>query len=170
MAKTPEEVMRFAQESGVRMVDVKFTDMPGTWQHFSIPMSAFNVSAFNEGIGFDGSSIRGFQEINESDMLLLPDPTTAILDPFTAVPTLSLICDVAQPGELASYSRDPRYIARKAEAYLKSTGIADTAFFGPEAEFFVFDEVRFRSTTNEQSAFVDSDEAHWNTGLSLIHI
>src|SRR5579859_1128073 len=143
MVKTPQEVMRFAQESGVRMVDVKFTDMPGTWQHFSIPMSSFNISAFNEGIGFDGSSIRGFQEINESDMLLLPDPTTAILDPFTAVPTLSLICDVAQPGELSSYSRDPRYIARKAEAYLKSTGIADTAYFGPEAEFFVFDEVRF---------------------------
>jgi glutamine synthetase len=164
MANTPEDVLRFARESGVRMVDVKFSDMPGTWQHFSVPMSAFGLSAFSEGIGFDGSSIRGFQEINESDMLLIPDPTTAILDPFTAVPTLSLICDVAQPGELAPYSRDPRYIARKAEAYLKSTGIADTAYFGPEAEFFVFDEVRFRSTTNEQSAFVDSDEAHWNTG------
>ena len=97
-------------------------------------------------------------------MLLLPDPTTAILDPFTADPTLSLICDVTQPGELASYTRDPRYIARKAEAYLKSTGIADTAYFGPEAEFFVFDDVHFRSTTNEQWAFVDSDEAHWNSG------
>jgi glutamine synthetase len=164
MATTPEEVLSLAREGGVRMVDVKFVDMPGMWQHFSIPMSAFSISAFTEGIGFDGSSIRGFQEINESDMLLIPDPTTAVLDPFTAVPTLSLICDVAQPGELAPYSRDPRYIARKAEAYLKSTGIADTAYFGPEAEFFVFDEVRFRSTTNEQSAFVDSDEGHWNTG------
>ncbi len=164
MASTPEEVMRFARENGVRMVDVKFADVPGGWQHFSVPMSAFSASAFTEGIGFDGSSIRGFQEINESDMLLMPDPMTAFLDPFTAVPTLSLICDVAQPGSLGSYSRDPRFIARKAEAYLKSTGIADTAYFGPEAEFFVFDEVRFRSTTNEQSAFVDSDEAHWNTG------
>ncbi len=164
MAKTPEEVMRLARESGARMVDVKFVDMPGTWQHFSIPMSAFDISAFSEGIGFDGSSIRGFQEINESDMLLIPDASTAMLDPFTAVPTLSLICDVAQPGELAPYSRDPRYIARKAEAYLQTTGLADTAYFGPEAEFFVFDEVRYRSTTNEQMAFVDSDEAHWNTG------
>ncbi|HEU0028375.1 MAG TPA: type I glutamate--ammonia ligase [Ktedonobacterales bacterium] len=164
MATTPEEVLSLAREGGVRMVDVKFVDMPGMWQHFSVPMSAFGISAFTEGIGFDGSSIRGFQEINESDMLLIPDPTTAILDPFTAVPTLSLICDVAQPGELAPYSRDPRHIARKAEAYLKSTGIADTAYFGPEAEFFVFDEVRYRSTTNEQSAFVDSDEGHWNSG------
>jgi len=164
MAKTPEEVMRFADEQGVRMVDVKFTDVPGTWQHFSIPMSAFDIAAFSEGVGFDGSSIRGFQEINESDMLLIPDPNTAILDPFTAVPTLSLICDVAQPGTFESYSRDPRNIARKAEAYLKSTGIADTAYFGPEAEFFVFDEVRFTSSINEQSVFVDSEEAHWNHG------
>ncbi len=164
MAKTPEEVMRLAQESGARMVDVKFVDMPGTWQHFSIPMSAFDISAFSEGIGFDGSSIRGFQEINESDMLLIPDPNTAILDPFTAAPTLSLICNVAQPGELTPYSRDPRYIARKAEAYLASTGVADTAYFGPEAEFFIFDEVRYRSTANEQMAFVDSEEAHWNSG------
>ncbi|HEX8981742.1 MAG TPA: type I glutamate--ammonia ligase, partial [Ktedonobacterales bacterium] len=164
MANTPEEVMRLAKEHGVRMVDVKFTDVPGTWQHFSIPMSAFGVSAFSEGIGFDGSSIRGFQEINESDMLLLPDPATALLDPFTAVPTLSLICDVAQPGSLESYSRDPRHVAKKAEEYLKSTGIADTAFFGPEAEFFIFDDVRYRSTTNEQSVCVDSEEAHWNSG------
>src|SRR5579859_1737036 len=140
MVNTPEDVLRLARESGVRMVDVKFVDMPGTWQHFSVPMSAFGLSNFTEGIGFDGSSIRGFQEINESDMLLLPDPSTAVLDPFTAVPTLSLICDIAQPGELAPYSRDPRYVARKAEAYLKSTGIADTAYFGPEAEFFIFDE------------------------------
>ncbi len=164
MANTPEEVMRLAKEHGVRMVDVKFTDVPGTWQHFSIPMSAFDASAFSEGIGFDGSSIRGFQEINESDMLLVPDPSTALLDPFTAVPTLSLICDVAQPGSLESYSRDPRNVAKKAEEYLKSTGIADTAYVGPEAEFFIFDDVRYRSTTNEQSVCVDSEEAHWNTG------
>jgi len=165
MANTPEDVMRLAQEQGARMVDVKFCDVPGTWQHFSVPFSSFEVGAFAEGIGFDGSSIRGFQQINESDMLLMPDPTTAIMDPFTAVPTLSLICDVAQPGSRhAPYSRDPRYIARKAEAYLQSTGIADTAYIGPEAEFFVFDEVRYRSTVNEQSAFVDSDEGHWNSG------
>ena len=164
MMKTPEDVMRYAREQGVRMVDVKFTDMPGTWQHFSIPFSSFDVDTFSEGIGFDGSSIRGFQQINESDMLLMPDPETAMLDPFTAVPTLSLICDVAQPGaRLVPYSRDPRYIARKAEAYLKSSGIADTAYFGPEAEFFVFDEARYRSSTNEQYAFVDSEEAHWNS-------
>jgi glutamine synthetase len=163
MAKTPEEVMQFAREHGVRMVDVKFIDMPGSWQHFSIPMSSFDIGAFSEGVGFDGSSIRGFQEINESDMLLLPDPSTAILDPFTAVPTLSLVCDVAQPGG-SPYSRDPRYIARKAEAYLKSTGIADTAYFGPEAEFFVFDEVRYNSSNNEQTAFVNSEEAWWNSG------
>lgn len=163
MAKTPEDVMRFAKENGVRMVDVKFTDVPGSWQHFSVPMSALSLSNFSDGIGFDGSSIRGFQQINESDMLLMPDPETAFLDPFTAVPTLSLICNVAQPGgEL--YSRDPRHIAHKAEAYLRSTGIADTAYFGPEAEFFIFDEVRYRSTTNEQSAFVDSEEGHWNSG------
>ena len=121
MTMTPDEVVRYAKDHGVRMVDVKFTDVPGTWQHFSIPMSSFEVSAFDEGIGFDGSSIRGFQEINESDMLLVPDPSTAILDPFTAVPTLSLICDVAQPGSLEPYTRDPRYIARKAEQHLKAS-------------------------------------------------
>ncbi|HEY7339391.1 MAG TPA: type I glutamate--ammonia ligase, partial [Ktedonobacterales bacterium] len=137
----------------------------GTWQHFTVPTRAIDASSFDEGIGFDGSSIRGFQEINESDMLLLPDPTTAIMDPFTAEPTLSLVCDVTQPGAAREpYSRDPRYIARKAEEYLKSSGIADTAYFGPEAEFFVFDDVKYRSTQNEQWAVVDSDEAHWNSG------
>ncbi|HEX5439272.1 MAG TPA: type I glutamate--ammonia ligase, partial [Ktedonobacterales bacterium] len=136
-----------------------------TWQHFSIPTRAIDASSFTDGIGFDGSSIRGFQEINESDMLLLPDPTTAIMDPFTAEPTLSLVCDVTQPGAAREpYSRDPRYIARKAEEYLKSSGIADTAYFGPEAEFFIFDDVKYRSTQNEQWAVVDSDEAHWNSG------
>jgi glutamine synthetase len=147
------------------MIDLKFTDVPGTWQHFSIPTRAIDASSFTEGIGFDGSSIRGFQEINESDMLLLPDPTTAIMDPFTAEPTLSLVCDVTQPGAAREpYSRDPRYIARKAQEYLKSSGIADTAYFGPEAEFFIFDVVKYRSTQNEQWAVVDSDEAHWNSG------
>ena len=110
---TPDDVMRLARERGAKMVDVKFTDVPGTWQHFSVPFSAFDEDVFEEGLGFDGSSIRGFQEINESDMLLMPDPETAFMDPFTAVPTLSLICDVAEPGAThRPYSRDPRYIAR----------------------------------------------------------
>lgn len=165
MTRTPEDVLRMARERGARMIDFKFTDVPGTWQHFSIPTRAIDESSFTEGIGFDGSSIRGFQEINESDMLLLPDPTTAIMDPFTAEPTVSIVCDVTQPGVAREpYSRDPRYIARKAEEYLKSSGIADTAYFGPEAEFFIFDDVKYRSSQNEQWAVVDSDEAHWNSG------
>jgi glutamine synthetase len=162
---TPADALRLARERGARMVDLKFTDLFGTWQHFSVPLRAISEESFEEGIGFDGSSIRGFQAINESDMLLLPDPSTAILDPFTAEPTLSLVCDVHQPGaDREAYTRDPRHIARKAEAYLRATGIAETAFFGPEAEFFVFDEVRYRSTQNEQFALVDSEEAHWNSG------
>ena len=153
-----------ARERGARMVDLKFTDVPGTWQHFSVPVKTLTEDSFAEGIGFDGSSIRGFQAINESDMLLMPDPGTAIMDPFTAEPTLSLVCNIAQPGSLEAYTRDPRYIARKAEEYLHSTGIADMAYFGPEAEFFVFDEVRYKSTQNVQLAMVDSNEAHWNSG------
>ena len=165
MTMTPNDVLRMIADKGIRMVDFKFTDVPGTWQHFSIPSRALDSSTFAEGIGFDGSSIRGFQQINESDMLLVPDPTTAILDPFTAEPTLSLICDVTQPGARRDpYSRDPRYIARKAEEYLASTGIADKAVFGPEAEFFIFDDVKYRSSQNEQWAVVDSEEAHWNSG------
>ena len=161
---TPEEVMQFADTHGVKMVDFKFTDVPGTWQHFSVPLSAFDEDAFEEGLGFDGSSIRGFQEINESDMLLMPDPDTAILDPFTAVPTLSLICDVAEPGAThRPYSRDPRYIARKAEEYLRRSGLADMSYWGPEAEFFVFDSARYASTQNVQFAEIDSAEAHWNS-------
>jgi glutamine synthetase len=161
---TPEEVLRFARERGAKMVDFKFTDVPGTWQHFSIPFSAFAEDAFEEGIGFDGSSIRGFQEINESDMLLMPDPETAVMDPFTAAPTLSLVCDVAEPGSVRRpYSRDPRYIARKAEEYLRASGIADASYWGPEAEFFIFDEVRYSSTQNIQVAEIDSAEAHWNS-------
>jgi len=163
MTMTPDDVLRMVREQSIRMVDFKFTDVPGTWQHFSIPSRALEQSLFSEGIGFDGSSIRGFQEINESDMLLMPDPSSAILDPFTAEPTLSLVCNVAQPGG-AAYTRDPRYIARKAEEYLKSTSIADRAYFGPEAEFFVFEDVKFRSSQNEQWAIVDSDEGHWNSG------
>ncbi len=164
MPTTPEDVLRMARDKGTRMVDLKFTDLVGTWQHFSVPMPAFDEAAFSEGIGFDGSSIRGFQEINESDMLLFPDPDTAVMDPFTAEPTLSLVCDVNQPGPRPTpYTRDPRHVAAKAQDYLQRTGIADTAYFGPEAEFFVFDEVRYISTQNEQLAIVDSDEAYWNS-------
>ncbi len=169
---TPEDVMRLARERGAKMVDVKFTDVPGTWQHFSVPLSSFDEEAFEEGLGFDGSSIRGFQEINESDMLLLPDPETAFMDPFTAVPTLSLICDVAEPGAThRPYSRDPRYIARKAEQYLRESGIADVSYWGPEAEFFVFDSARYASTQNLQIAEVDSAEGYWNSdGAKSSHL
>jgi glutamine synthetase len=161
---SPEEVIKFAQDNGVKMVDVKFTDLPGTWQHFTVPFSQFEVDAFSEGLGFDGSSIRGFQEINESDMLVIPDPATARIDPFISVPTLSLICNIADPLTKQPYSRDPRYIAQKAEALVAKSGIADKAYFGPEAEFFVFDDVRFESTPNNVFYSIDSIEAHWNSG------
>ncbi|GHO42559.1 type I glutamate--ammonia ligase [Ktedonospora formicarum] len=166
---TPEEVLRFAKENGAKMVDLKFTDLPGTWQHFSIPFTALEESIFEEGLFFDGSSVRGFQAINESDMLVIPDAKTAFMDPFTAVPTLSVICDIAHPGSRKPYTRDPRYIARKAEEYVRSSGIADTAYFGPEAEFYVFDNVHYTSTESTQSVQVDSDEAFWNSGRATNH-
>lgn len=163
---TPKEVLKLAQENGVKIVDFKFSDLPGTWQHFSVPVHVLEEDLFSEGLPFDGSSVRGFQSINESDMLVIPDADTAFLDPFTAVPTLSLTCDIAHPGPAGKqvpYSRDPRYVAKKAEAYLRSTGIADTAFFGPEAEFYIFDNVRYASKDNIQYAEVDSVEAQWNS-------
>lgn len=163
---TPEEVLQFAREQGAKMVDFKFVDLPGTWQHFSVPMRELELETFVEGKAFDGSSLRGFQSIHESDMLIIPDPDSAIMDPFTAAPTLSLVCNVAHPGPGGNkkhYSRDPRYVAQKAEAYLRSSGIAETSYFGPEAEFFIFDNVRYNSTTNIQYAEIDSDEAHWNS-------
>jgi len=163
---TPEEVLQFAREHGAKMVDFKFVDLPGTWQHFSVPLRELEIETFVEGKAFDGSSLRGFQSIHESDMLIIPDPDSAIMDPFTAAPTLSLVCNVAHPGPGGSkklYSRDPRYIAQKAEAYLRSSGIAETSYFGPEAEFFIFDNVRYNSTTNIQYAEIDSDEALWNS-------
>src|SRR5437868_13937977 len=163
---TPEEVLRFAKDQGARMVDFKFVDLPGTWQHFSVHLRELEEETFIEGKPFDGSSVRGFQTIDTSDMLIIPDPGTAIMDPFTAVPTLSLVCNIAHPGPAGRkkpYSRDPRYIASKAEAYLRSSGIADTSYFGPEAEFFIFDNVRYNSTSNIQYAEIDSDEAPWNS-------
>lgn len=159
-----ETALAKARETGVKMVDLKFTDLPGSWQHFSIPVQAFTRELFTEGIGFDGSSIRGFQRIHESDMLLMPDPTTAIVDPACSVPTLSLVCDIVQPGSYKPYSRDPRYVARKAEEYLTGTGIATTAYFGPEVEFYIFNSLRFDQNAHSGYYYIDSDEGIWNSG------
>lgn len=161
---TPREVLAFAKEQGVKMVDLKFMDFLGTWQHFTIPVEEFGESDFEDGYGFDGSSIRGWQPINASDMLVIPDPTTAIMDPFMAVPTLTLICNVSDPVTKERYTRDPRYIAQKAEAYLKFTGVGDTAFFGPEAEFFIFDDIRYDGASNYSYYYIDSVEGIWNAG------
>lgn len=166
----PEEVLQFVKENGVEIIDLKFNDLPGLWQHFSMPaeelteMDDLMQSIFVEGVGFDGSSIRGFQKINESDMILIPDPETAVLDPICSVPTLSMICDIYDPITKQPYSRDPRYVAKKAEEYLRRTGIADTCYFGPEAEFFIFDDVRFSQNQHFGYYFVDSEEGAWNTG------
>ncbi len=160
----PKEVMGYCREQGVRMVDLKFMDFPGLWQHFSVPISQLSEASFEEGYGFDGSSIRGWQPINASDMLVMPDPATAQLDPFTEVPTLSLICNIVDPLTKEKYSRDPRNIAQKAEAYLRFTGIADTAYFGPEAEFFIFDDIRFDQNEHSGYYYVDSVEGRWNSG------
>jgi glutamine synthetase len=162
----PKDVLAFAKENKVEIVDLKFVDLPGLWQHFSISTNELNVELFEEGIGFDGSSIRGFQAINESDMLLFPDPNTAMLDPFTEIPTLSLICNISDPITRERYSRDPRYVAQKAEKYLLSTGIADTSYWGPEIEFYIFDNIRFDQTYNHGFYFIDSEEGFWNAGSS----
>jgi glutamine synthetase len=166
-APTPDQVVTFAREHDVQLVDLKFTDLPGTWQHFAVAARELGEGLLTEGAGFDGSSIRGFQEINESDMLLVPDPATALIDPFHEFPTLSMVCDVRDPLTGESYSRDPRYVARKAEAYLGETGIADTAFFGPEAEFYIFDHVAFTQQPNRAFYEVDSPEGYWNAGLGF---
>src|SRR5437773_8221137 len=164
---SPADVVRKAKEAGVQVVDLRFTDLPGTWQHFSIPLKELSEELFAQGIGFDGSSIRGFQTINESDMLLFPDPNTAMLDPFSALPTLSLICDIRDPLTGEEYTRDPRYVARKAEKYLRSTGIADTSYWGPEIEFYIFDNIRFDQSYNYGFYVIDSEEGAWNTGNDL---
>jgi len=164
MGKTYESIKKIANEHGVQMVDLKFQDFPGQWQHFSMPVSMMDEALFEDGAGFDGSSIRGWQGINESDMLVIPDPDTAFIDPFMNPKTLSLICDVVNPLTKEKYSRCPRNITQKAEDYLKSTGIADTAFFGPAAEFFIFDNVQFELTQNSGFYFVDSKEGRWNSG------
>ncbi len=164
MSMTPAQVMEMAKEKKAKVVDLRFMDFPGIWQHFTIPIGELDESMFEEGFGFDGSSIRGWQPINASDMLVVPDPATAKIDPFYDETTLVLIGNIEDPITRESYTRDPRNIAKKAEAYLKTTGIGDTAFFGPEAEFFIFDDIRFESTRHSAFYSVDSVEASWNTG------
>lgn len=161
---TPKSVIDLAKKSGAKMVDIKFVDTFGTWQHFSCPIRELTEEIFEEGLGFDGSSIRGWKSIEASDMLAMPDPDTAFIDPFCAVPTLSLTCTIAETGTKEAYTRDPRGIAQRAEQYLNSTGIADTAVFGPEAEFFIFDNVQYDSRSNGTFYNIESDEAVWNTG------
>ena len=161
---TPKDVLEMAKENKVKMVDLRFMDFPGLWQHFSVPISELDESSFEDGFGFDGSSIRGWQPIHASDMLVMPDAGTAKIDPFYKVATLVLICNIVEPMTREPYTRDPRNIAQKAEAYLKSTGIGDTAYIGPEAEFFIFDDIRFESMRYGAFYEIDSIEGNWNTG------
>jgi len=162
----PADVTKLIKDKGIEVVDVKFTDLFGQWQHFSLPVEHFSEeSAFEEGLGFDGSSIRGFQSIESSDMVLILDPSTAIVDPICEAPTLSLVGDVYNPTTREPYSRDPRHVARKSLKYLEGTGIADTAYFGPEAEFFVFDKVMYSAGEYSSAYQVDSIEGPWNTGI-----
>jgi glutamine synthetase len=161
---TPKSVIELAKRQGAKMVDVKFVDTFGTWQHFSCPISELTEDVFADGFGFDGSSIRGWKSIEASDMLAMPDPATAFIDPFCKVPTLSLTCTIAETGTKEAYTRDPRGISQRGEQYLLSTGLADAAVFGPEAEFFIFDNVQFDTKSNGTFYSVDSEEAVWNTG------
>jgi len=161
---TPKDVLDMAKENGAKVVDLRFMDFPGLWQHFTVPISELDESSFEDGYGFDGSSIRGWQPIHASDMLVVPDATTAKMDPFYEAPTLVLICNIVDPVTREPYSRDPRNIAQKADAYLKSSGIGEVAYFGPEAEFFIFDDIRFESTRYGAFYEIDSVEGNWNTG------
>ncbi|MCX7927612.1 MAG: type I glutamate--ammonia ligase [Candidatus Omnitrophica bacterium] len=165
-----QKISKLIKENNIQIVDLKFNDLPGLWQHFSIPVSELweiddpVKSIWQEGIGFDGSSIRGFQEIQESDMILMLDPSTAVVDPICEIPTLSIICDIYDPLTRKPYTRDPRYVAKKAEEYLRSTGTADTSFWGPEMEFFIFNDIRFDQAENFGYYYVDSIEGEWNSG------
>ncbi len=161
---TPKDVIALVKEKEAKVVDIRFTDLFGQQQHFSIPASVLDEDKFADGLAFDGSSIRGFKAINESDMLLIPDPDTAYIDPFTDVVTLNIICDIEDPMTREVYNRDPRQVAKKAEKYLASTGIADTAYFGPEAEFYIFNDVRYDQTSHSGYYYLDSDEGIWNSG------
>jgi glutamine synthetase len=163
----PADVFAMAQEHGVRMVDFKFTDVPGTWQHVAHSIRGLDVGDFEEGLGFDGSSIRGFQEISESDMILIPDPSTAVIDPFHEQRTMSIICNIFDPITREPYARDPRYVAQKAEGYLLETGVADRCYMGPEAEFFIFDHVAFDQQVNKAYYEVDTSQGFWNRGAGF---
>ncbi|HXG36048.1 MAG TPA: type I glutamate--ammonia ligase [Dehalococcoidia bacterium] len=170
LQKEAERVNQIIHDNNIKIVDLKFNDLPGLWQHFSIPVSELTemddilTSIWVDGIGFDGSSIRGFQKIQESDMILVPDPSTARVDPCCSIPTISITCDIFDPLTKKPYTRDPRYIAHKAEEYLRSSGIADTSYWGPELEFFIFDDIRFDQNENTGYYYVDSVEGEWNSG------
>jgi len=158
-----KELIKYSKDNQLEFIDLKFTDIPGLWQHITIPIHLLDEDLLTGGVGFDGSSIRGFQPINESDMLIKPDPGTAFIDPFTADPTLSLICNVKDPITQIPYSRDPRNIGQKAERYLSICGIADQVFFGPEPEFYIFDDIRFEQSYNTSFHRIDSKEGFWNS-------
>ena len=162
--KSPEDLLKAIKDNKIEMIDLRFTDIPGLWQHFSVPPRALDRDAIVEGVGFDGSSIRGFQEIQESDMLVVPDPATAFLDPFAEASTLALICNIRDPVTGESYSRDARFVAQKAETYLAGTGIGDSSYFGPELEHFVFNGVRYDQGTNYGFYEIDAQEANWDAG------
>jgi glutamine synthetase len=161
---TPKQVMEMAKEKGAKIVDLRFLDFPGVWQHFAVPVGALEESSFEDGFGFDASSIRGWQPIHASDMLLIPDASTAKMDPFFDAPTMVIVGNIVDPVTREAYTRDPRNIANKAQAYLKRTGFGDTAYFGPEAEFFIFDDIRYESSINRSFYQIDSVEGSWNTG------
>lgn len=165
-----QSVMRKARDADCRIFDLRFTDLPGTWQHFSLPIDKLEEDLFDDGLGFDGSSVRGFQQIQESDMLVVPDPATAFVDPIPEVPTLVMSCDIRDPITGESYTRDPRNIAKKAEQHLIDSGIADTSYWGPEAEFFIFNSIRYDQTANAGYFFIDSEEGVWNTGADDLHM
>ena len=160
----PRQVLSMVAEKKVKIIDLRFMDFPGLWQHLSVPVHRLEESSFEDGFAFDGSSIRGWRSIHQSDMIIVPDPTTAFLDPFRKESTLCLVCDVRDPSTGQEYNRDPRAVAKRSVSYLKSTGIADEVFMGPEAEFFIFDEIRYDAGTNFGYYYIDSDEGRWNTG------
>jgi glutamine synthetase len=160
----PKTVLKYAEDQGARFLSLRFTDLPGTWHHLTFPIKMLSEDSFEEGFGFDASSLRGWAAINESDMLLVPDPSRYWMDPFTEEPTLCLIGNAVDPITKEGYGLDPRSVAKRAESYLKFTGLADTVFFGPEAEFFVFDKVQFHNEANSSGCLVTSDEAHWSSG------
>ncbi|HOJ50402.1 MAG TPA: type I glutamate--ammonia ligase [Spirochaetota bacterium] len=161
---TPKEIMEYIKRENIEFLDLRFMDFPGMWQHTTIPANMLDESVFEDGLGFDGSSIRGWQAINESDMILVPDPETMVPDPFTEHPTIIMICDIKDPITREDYTKDPRHIAKKATKYLQSTGLGDTVYIGPEAEFFVFDSVRYDSKNHYSFLEIDSIEGIWNSG------